>query len=169
MSAAADTDAGPLQPLAQHVDALIATVHELLALLAREHALLDARADAQMLEQIAGEKHAAIERASTRYALLRAALGLRHGSEQHLADGVAALRPGDAALAARVQQLLELTRSCKQANQDNGVLISAGLRSAGQALHTLHGAASGPTAAGTYGPAGHGAGYRQGNRFTLTA
>jgi flagellar biosynthesis/type III secretory pathway chaperone len=165
VSAAGTPDAQRLRSIAARVDALSAVIQQLLALLARERDALHARRDAAALEQLADEKHAAIEHAGAVYELLRGELALLFGTEQPIADSVQTLRTDHPALGAQVERLVELTRTCKQANQDNGVLVSAGLRNARRAMDSLHGARP----ASTYGPAGQAGAPQHGNRLAVTA
>jgi flagellar biosynthesis/type III secretory pathway chaperone len=169
MSAAAMPTPGQVQEFTARVDAVSACMHKLMLLLARERDALQARSEASVLEQVAGEKHAAVEQAGSLYAMLREAMAAIYGARQPVGDAVPALREADPALAARIETLVDLTRACKQANQDNGVLVSAGLRSAQRALLTLRGAQPGHAADGTYGPAGQSDAHRQGNRLAITA
>ena len=165
MSAAGTPGAQRLRSVAARVDALSAVVQQLLALLARERDALHARRGAAALEQLAAEKDAAIEHAGAVYDLLRSDLALLYGTGQSLADSVQSLRAGHPALGAQVERLVELTRACKQANQDNGVLVSAGLRNVRRAMDSLHGARP----ASTYGPAGQAGAPQHGNRLAVTA
>lgn len=165
MSVADTPHAQRLRSVAARVEALSAVVQQLLALLARERDALQARRDVAALERLATEKHAAIEHAGAEYELLRSDLALLYGAGQPLADSVQALRAGHPALGAQVERLVELTRACKQANQDNGVLVSTDLRNARRAMDSLHGARP----ASTYGPAGQAGAPQHGNRLAVRA
>ena len=104
------------------------------------------------------------------YALLRDSLDALGDPRASLPDSVLALKRTHPNLSERVERLVALTRECHRANQDNGVLVSAGLRNAGQAMDTLRAVGAAPGAdTQIYGPPGHGNRTSAGDRLTVRA
>lgn len=173
------------QQLATRIDAFIADMQHLTALLAREREALLERTDAAALEQIAAHKQTLIEQIGAHYQFLQDACGqLAPADEPRPCDvhnvpardlhdapaghSIGALRRAHPSLAERIERLVEITRACKQANQDNGVTLSAGLHSAQRALQALHGVPATDTS-DIYGPAGRAGVQRYGTRVAITA
>ena len=130
------------QSLATTVDQLIEALETLEDDLCKEREALNQRSSAQDLEYVALRKSAAVEHVSDLYGTLREALAAGHGGEdvgRALAD-VGAHQP---ALKDRVARLLELTRTCQLANQENGAMVGAALRGSERALGTLRELAAG--------------------------
>lgn len=156
--------------LEAHVDAVTLALQALAVLLIREREALTHRAAADAIENIARDKHRAVEQVGGLYALLRDSLNALGGSGASLPDSVLALKRTHPNLSQRVERLVALTRDCHRANQDNGVLVSAGLRNAGHAMDTLRAVGAVPAAdTATYGPAGHGHRSSAGDRLTVRA
>ena len=156
--------------LEAHVDAVTLSLQALAVLLVREREALTHRAAAGALEDIARDKHSAVEQVGRLYALLRDSLDALGGAGASLPDSVLALKRTHPDLAQRVDRLVALTRECHLANRDNGVLVSAGLRNAGHAMDTLRAVGAVPAAeTETYAPPGHGNRVSAGDRVTVRA
>ena len=145
----------------RRADALEDRVGELTAalecmgeLLASERAALRGRSDADTLEQVARDKQHTVESIAELYQGLREDLEPFGEPGAGMAGTLAGLRHTHPDLAARVDRLVALTRECQQANQENGLMVSAGLRSASRALDSLRGPSMDD---GTYDPAGRAA------------
>jgi flagellar biosynthesis/type III secretory pathway chaperone len=120
--------------LQSHVKAITLSLQVMMVLLVREREALVGRREAQSLESIAQNKQTAVAQVSRLYALLRAAVARHLGPEASLTDSMATLREHDSGMAKQVDELVQLTRKCQQANRVNGVLVSAGLDCSQQAL-----------------------------------
>ena len=126
----------PAESFQDRVIALTRSLETLRERLAEEREALRARADADALEAMARAKHAVVEQVSVQYDTLREALaGL--GSGPDAGGALGALQASRPELGAHVERLVALIRECQQANQDNGALVNAGLRSASSALDML--------------------------------
>jgi len=120
--------------LRSHVKAITLSLQVMMVLLVREREALVGRREAQSLESIAQDKQTAVAQVGRLYAMLRAAVARHLGPEASLTDSMAALRKHNSGIAKQVDELVLLTRKCQQANQDNGVLVSAGLDRSRQAM-----------------------------------
>jgi flagellar biosynthesis/type III secretory pathway chaperone len=120
--------------LQSHVKAITLSLQVTMVLLVREREALVGRREAQSLESIAQDKQSAVAQVSRLYAMLRAAVARHLGPEASLTDSMAALREHNSGIAKQVDELVRLTRKCQQANQNNGVLVSAGLDCSQQAM-----------------------------------
>ncbi len=170
MSATLTLTAAQADTIESRVDAISGALQALQTLLARERDGLRGRAAPEVLEQVAEDKDAAVEQVAVLYGGLREALAGIDAAGDSLPQHVAALRESHPSLAERVDRLVELTRDCQQANQDNGVLVSVGLSHARRALDTLHGAVPGNAPApAMYGRGGRPAGGVAGDRLTVRA
>ncbi len=170
MSAAATLSPAQADGLEDHVQAITGALRSLLSLLAREREALRGRAAAEVLEQVAEDKSTAVELVASLYGSLRGALDHAGSTSGELPERLAALRHSHPALAEQVDQLVRLTRDCQRANQDNGVLVSAGLSQSRRALHTLRGVDdAGAAPSGTYGRGGATRTGAVGERLTLRA
>ena len=137
--------------LRDHVQAISLSLKAMMVLLVREREALVGRSDARSLESIAQDKQSAVTQTSALYELLRGAVSRHLGPNASLSDGISALRQHDNEIAHQVDELMQLTRKCQQANQDNGVLVSAGLDDSQDAIRTLSELGASPAVANTYG------------------
>jgi flagellar biosynthesis/type III secretory pathway chaperone len=138
--------------LAASVDSLNAALESLVDDLGKERDALRRRASADDLEYIALRKSMAVEYVASLYQRLREALVASTG-DLSIEDAISSLRSHSPRLGGRVERLLELTRACQLANQENGALIGAGLRNTQGALDSLR-KLSAASATGTYSPSG---------------
>lgn len=148
-TAAADNDW--MSGLHEHVQAISLSLKAMMVLLVREREALVGRSDARSLESIAQDKQSAVAQVSALYELLRDAVARHLGPDASLSDGMSALSRYNGEIAQQVDELMQLTRKCQQANQDNGVLVSAGLDDSQAAIRTLSELGASPTVANTYG------------------
>ncbi|MFT5446362.1 MAG: flagellar biosynthesis/type III secretory pathway chaperone [Gammaproteobacteria bacterium] len=137
--------------LRENVQAISLSLKAMMVLLVREREALVGRSDARSLESIAQDKQGAVTQVSALYELLRGAVSQHLGPGASLSDGISALRQHDSEIAHQVDELMQLTRKCQQANQDNGVLVSAGLAHSQDAIRTLSELGASPAVANTYG------------------
>lgn len=122
--------------LCESLDTLNAALQGLVEDLDKERDALRQRASADDLESIAAHKATAVERVASLYTRMREALVSVTGNGR-IEDAMTHLRSREPGLITRVEMLVELIRTCQLANQENGALIGAGLRSTGSALDTL--------------------------------
>ena len=120
--------------LQSHVKAITLSLQVMMVLLVREREALVGRREAQSLESIAQDKQTAVAQVGRLYAILRAAVARHLGPGASLTDSMATLREHNSGIAKQVDELVRLTRKCQQANQENGVLVSAGLDCSPQAM-----------------------------------
>lgn len=139
--------------LATSVDGLIAALEILFDDLGKEREALKRRCGADELEYIALRKSMAVEHVANLYSGLREVLAAAHGTDD-VSDALANLRSHVPSLGERANRLVDLTRACQLANQENGALIGAGLQNTERALNTLHQLHEKP-AASTYSASGH--------------
>ena len=149
----ASANADWMSGLRDHVQSISLSLNAMMILLVREREALVDRSDARLLESIAQDKQDAVTQISALYELLRESVSRHLGPNASLSDGINALRQHDDEIAHQVDELMQLTRKCQQANQDNGVLVSAGLDHSQDAIRTLSELGASPAAAGTYGRA----------------
>lgn len=167
MSAAAPPpDPEQAATLQARVEAVTHELGSLAALLAREGDALARRAGAATLEQIAADKQAAIERVGHLHAGLRQRLEQAGVTPGGGIDVLAQLEPK---LAASLGRMAQLIGQCQRANQDNGVLVNAGLRNARGGLETLRALGATAQRADTYDREAETSRARAGDRLTLTA
>lgn len=138
--------------LADSIDALNAALESLIDDLGKEREALRRRSSADDLECIALRKSTAVESVASLYTRMRETL-VKSAGPASGDDPVGRLRGFAAALGGRVEKLVELTRACQLANQENGALIGAGLLNSEGALDTLR-KLSASTATGTYSASG---------------
>lgn len=170
MIAVADhTNDGWVEGLQQHVHAITLSLQAMMVLLVREREALVARNDAHSLHDIATDKQTAVAQVSALYELQRSAVARNLGSGTSLSEGISALREHSDRIANQVDELVQLTQQCQQANQDNGVLVSAGLDHSQQAVNTLARLGTGHAQAGTYDPSAAQHSSQAGARFTVRA
>jgi len=145
-------DATATQTACAHIDPLIDALEVMVQTLAEEHQALN-NADAMALASIAGRKATAVEKISRLYEAFKEALGLASTDEP--ADTFTAtldnIRATTPQLSERLEQLVTLTRACRQSNQDNGTLVNLGLHNCQANLNLLQ-RLSQPAQPGTYGP-----------------
>lgn len=139
--------------LARSVDQLIEALETLEQDLGNEREALMSRSSAEQMEYVAERKASAVEHVSSLYTNLRAALAAGHDGED-VSRALASLGSEHPQLAPRVARLLELTRACQLANQENGAMIGAALRSSERALGNLRELAAGESNT-TYSASGH--------------
>ena len=137
--------------LRDHVQAISLSLKAMMVLLVRERDALVSRSDAQSLDSIAKDKQNAVTQVSALYESLRRAVSRHLGPDASLSDGISALREHNNDIALQVDELMQLTLKCQQANQDNGVLVSAGLDHSQDAMRTLSELGASPAVANTYG------------------
>lgn len=153
------------------VDALTQGLAALAVLLVRERDALSTRTSAADLDDIADDKRSAVANVASLYALLRSSISSAWGDGTPLDGAVSLLRDSHPGLARRVSQLVDITRECHLANQENGVLVHARLDGARSALTALDEACAGgvDVPALTYGPEQMAATQRAGSNLTLRA
>ena len=155
--------------LQSHVQAITLSLQAMMVLLVREREALVGRSEAQSLESIAQDKQNAVTQVSALYELLRNAVARNLGPDASLTDGMTALREQGGKIAKQIEELVQLTQKCQQANQDNGVLVSAGLDHSQQAMNTLTQVNAGPAAANTYSRSATQHAVGKGGQFTVRA
>jgi len=138
-----------------HIDTLIEALKTMVQTLAEEHQALD-NADAMALASIAGRKATAVEKISRLYDVFKATLGLGNEASTHepaksFSAALDTIRATTPQLSERLDQLVALTRACRQSNQDNGTLVNLGLHNCQANLNLLQ-RLSQPAESGTYGP-----------------
>lgn len=153
-TAATDISTSQADGLEAHVEAVTLSLQALAVLLVRERDALTDRAEAPDLERIAGDKQEAVEHVGMLYARLRESMEALCGPSTTMSESLPVLKRAHPRLAEGVDRLVRLTRECQRANQDNGVLVSTGLRNARGALETLRHVGAEPVEPGTYGPSG---------------
>ena len=133
------------------IDALIAALGAMVQTLEEEHQALN-KADATALADIAGRKATEVEKISRLYDVFKVELGLNtQESTETFTAALDNIRTATPQLTERLDQLVALTRSCRQSNQDNGTLVNLGLHNC-QANLNLMQHLSRPAQPGTYGP-----------------
>ncbi len=139
------------------IDSLITALEAMLGTLDEERTALSS-ADAVALGDIADRKATTVEAISHQYEELKRGLGLNHdgdalddASSQPFTETLSQIRLNQPQLAARLDQLVALTRTCRQSNQDNGALVNLGLHNCQSNMNLLHSLNS-PEPVGTYGP-----------------
>jgi len=138
------------------IDSLITALEAMLGTLEEERTALS-NADAAALGDIAERKATTVEAISRQYEEFKRGLGLNHDGDAADASApsfTAALnkvRLNKPQLASRLDQLVALTRTCRQSNQDNGALVNLGLNNCQSNMNLLHSFNS-PEPVGTYGP-----------------
>ncbi len=137
------------------IDTLITALKTMLGILEEEHQALNT-ADAQTLENIADQKNLAVDKIGRLYDELKRELGLssnergQHAPAQAFMAALDKIRTTTPQLAERLDQLVMLTRACRQSNQDNGTLVSLGLRNCQTNLDLLQNLSQ-PSQSSTYG------------------
>ncbi len=135
-----------------HIDTLIDAIEVMVQTLAEEHQALS-NADAMALASIAEHKATAVEKISRLYDVFKESLGMTSTDEP--ADTFTAtldnIRATTPQLSERLDQLVTLTRACRQSNQDNGTLVNLGLHNCQANLNLLQ-RLNQPAQSGTYGP-----------------
>ena len=138
------------------IDTLISALEAMIGTLEEEHQALNS-ANSLALENIAERKANAVETISCLYDEFKQGLGLNgDGSADpttalSLTSVLNEIRTTTPQLADRLDQLVVLTRTCRQSNQDNGTLVNLGLHNCQANLNLLQGLSQ-PVPAGTYGP-----------------
>jgi flagellar biosynthesis/type III secretory pathway chaperone len=153
--------------LQSHVEAITLSLQAMMVLLVREHEALVGRSDARSLDSIAQDKQTAVAQMSAMYEMLRDCVAAHLGPDATMNDGILALREHSPSIARQIENLVQLTRKCQQANHDNGILVSAGLSDTQRAMETLTQVGATNTPTNTYGPAA--AQYALGNTSQFTA
>jgi len=138
-----------------HIDTLIDALKVMVQTLAEEHQALN-NADALALASIAGRKATAVEKISRLYDVFKEALDLNSETSSNapgksFTAALDKIRATTPQLSEHLDQLVALTRACRQSNQDNGTLVNLGLHNC-QANLTLLQRLSQPVESGTYGP-----------------
>ena len=136
--------------LQSHVQAITHSLQDMMALLVREREALVARSEASSLESIAQDKQSAASRVSALYDRLRTDMERYFGPGMSLGDGMNTLRGHSDSIAIQVDELVQMTNKCRQANRDNGVLVGVGLDNSQQALKTLAHVGASAMSANTY-------------------
>ena len=133
------------------IDALIDALGAMVRTLEEEHQALN-KADATALADIAGRKATEVEKISRLYDVFKVELGLdRQESTETFTAALDDIRTTTPQLAERLDQLVALTRACRQSNQDNGTLVNLGLHNSQANLKLLQ-HLNRPAQPGTYGP-----------------
>ena len=136
--------------LGQSVAALIRALETLFQDLTVENDALGERCGVDELECIALRKCAAVEHVSKLYDDLRVTIAGAHDGQFDLSNGLAWVSEHNPQLRAQVNRLLDLTKACQLANQRNGAMIGAHLRSTERAIQSLHDLSSNTPDASTY-------------------
>ncbi len=139
----------------EQVNGLIKNLQIMLQTLQEEHQALNT-ADAIALEDIAARKAQAVETISGQYENFRHNVGLEDELSQDnrapsLTDTLQQIRASTPELAGQFDQLLALTRACRQSNLENGTLVNVGMHNCQANLGLLQ-RLSQPVQTGTYGP-----------------
>jgi|GEM_PF-7128623 len=138
------------------VESLINALEAMIQTLDEEHQALN-NADAPALTDIATRKAQAVETISRGYDAFKQELGLnseglsQEASSHMFKVALNAIRVTMPQLSERLDQLVRLTRACRQSNQDNGTLVNLGLQNCQSSLGLLQ-RLNQPAQAGTYGP-----------------
>ena len=122
MSAGGELTPDQAHTLQRHVEALVLSLQSLAVLLVREREALTRSGDSGALEAITRDKETMVDGSLS--PLIR--------GDSSVAQALGALERSHPALARRVELLLNLTRDCQRANQDNGVLLREGLTRPGE-------------------------------------
>ncbi|MFT5172607.1 MAG: flagellar biosynthesis/type III secretory pathway chaperone [Gammaproteobacteria bacterium] len=168
-TATQESPQGWLEGLSSHVQAISLSLQAMMVLLVREREALVGRSEAQSLESIAHDKQSAVVQISTLYESLRIAVARHLGPDASLTDGIAALRKHSDTIAKQVDTLVQLTRKCQRANQDNGVLVNAGLDHSQRAMNTLMQIGATHARPSTYGPSATQVRSRARSQFSVRA
>jgi flagellar biosynthesis/type III secretory pathway chaperone len=138
MSAGGELTSDQTCTLQRHIEALLLSLQSLAVLLVREREALSRGCNSDALEAITRDKEATVDRVGSLYVLLRESLSPLVRGDSSIAQAVGVLERSHPALAQRVGQLLDLTRRCQRANQDNGVLLREGLARPGESRPPRH-------------------------------
>ena len=113
--------------LQTQVQTISLSLQAMMVLLVREREALLGRNEAQSLSNIAANKQAFVVQVSAVYEMLRSAMRQHLDPDMSLTECIAAVGKQNRGLARQLDELVQLTSKCQQANQHNGALISSGL------------------------------------------